>query len=97
MADPDGAVVVQGTIAVGGAAGARDDPGALVDEIERTRESLARTIDSLAERVSPANSARLLRARAQELTTRPEVRLAAAAVGFAMISFLVYRRFARRR
>ena len=97
MADPDGAVAVQGTVTAGGAVVARDDPDALVAEIERTRDNLARTIDSLAERVSPANNARLLRARAQELATRPEVRLAAAAVGFAMISFIVYRRFARRR
>ena len=33
------------------------DPDALVTEIERTRESLARTIDQLADRVSPANVA----------------------------------------
>ena len=34
------------------------DPDALVTEIERTRESLARTVDQLADRVSPANVAR---------------------------------------
>jgi len=34
------------------------DPDALVKEIERTRENLARTIDTLTQRVSPANVAR---------------------------------------
>ncbi|HLQ54529.1 MAG TPA: DUF3618 domain-containing protein [Streptosporangiaceae bacterium] len=97
MADPDGAVAVQGTVAVGGAVVARDDPDALVAEIERTRENLARTIDSLADRVSPANNARRLRARAQDLAARPEVRLTAAAVGLAVVSLVVYRMFARRR
>jgi hypothetical protein len=90
MADPDGAAVVQGAVAKRGAAAARSDPDALVAEIERTRENLARTIDSLADRVSPANNARRLRAR-------PEVRLAAAAVGFALVSLTAYRVFARRR
>ena len=33
------------------------DPDALVTEIERTRENLARTVDQLADRLSPANLA----------------------------------------
>jgi hypothetical protein len=33
-------------------------PNALVSEIERTRANLARTIDEIADRVSPANVAR---------------------------------------
>ena len=33
------------------------DPDDLVKDIERTRENLARTIDTLTERVSPANVA----------------------------------------
>jgi hypothetical protein len=33
-------------------------PNALVGEIERTRANLARTIDEIADRVSPANVAR---------------------------------------
>lgn len=93
MADRDGAVAVRGD----GAVTARDDPDELVAEIERTRESLARTIDSLADRVSPANTVRRLRVRVQEQAARPEVRLAAAAVGLAVLSFTVYRVFGRRK
>jgi hypothetical protein len=96
MADPDGAVV-QGAVAKRGAAAARSDPDALVAEIERTRENLARTIDSLADQVSPAKNARRLRSRLEEQAARPEVRLAAAAIGFALVSLTAYRVFARRR
>jgi hypothetical protein len=97
MADPDGAATVQGTVAKRGAAAPRSDPDALVAEIERTRENLARTIDSLADRVSPAKNARRLRSRLEEQAARPEVRLAVAAVGFALVSLTAYRMFARRR
>jgi Protein of unknown function (DUF3618) len=97
MADPDGAAVVQGAVAKRGAAAARSDPNALVAEIERTRENLARTIDTLADRVSPANGARQLRSRLDEQAARPDVRLAAAAVGFALVSLIAYRMFVRRR
>src|ERR1035438_5073651 len=58
MADGDGAVATR-------------DPDALVKEIERTRENLARTIDSLTERVSPANAARRVATRAREQAARP--------------------------
>jgi hypothetical protein len=60
------------------------DPDALVNEIERTRQDLARTIDALAERTSPANVARREVARLRELAGRPEVRLAGAAVAAAI-------------
>lgn len=56
------------------------DPDALVKEIERTREDLARTIDALTERASPASMARRAVARLREQADRPEVRLAGAAV-----------------
>jgi Protein of unknown function (DUF3618) len=93
MADPDGAVAVRGA----GAMAAPDDPDELVAQIERTRENLARTIDTLADRVSPANNVRRLRAQVEEQAARPEVRLAAAAAGFAVISLIVYRKFGRRK
>jgi hypothetical protein len=93
MADPDGAVVVRGA----GTVAAPDDPDELVAQIERTRENLARTIDSLAERVSPASNLRRLRTRVEEQAARPEVRLAAAAVGLAVVSLTIYRMFGRRR
>ncbi len=41
-------------------------PRALVSEIERTRADLARTIDEIAERVSPGNVARRTADRARE-------------------------------
>ena len=96
MADPDSAVEVHGTVAVRGAANGKD-PDAIVAQIERTRESLAQTIDTLAERVSPASNVRRLRERVLEEAARPEVRLAAAAVGLAVISVTILRIWGRRR
>ena len=95
MADPEGAVEVQGTVAVRGTA--TGDPDALVAQIERTRENLAQTIDTLAERVSPAGNIRRLRERALEQAGRPEVRLAAAAVGLAVVGVVILRFWGRRR
>jgi hypothetical protein len=59
---------------------AAGDPDALVTEIERTRENLARTVDQLADRVSPANVARRALDRAREDFQRPEARMAGGAV-----------------
>jgi hypothetical protein len=96
MAEPDGTVEVQGTVAVRGAV-ARKDPDAIVAEIERTRENLAQTIDELADKVSPANNVRRLRERLAEQAARPEVQLAAAAMGLAVLGFTIYRVWGRRR
>jgi Protein of unknown function (DUF3618) len=52
------------------------DPEALEREIERTRDELARTIDALADRMSPRNMASRGAARAKE-----EAEHVAAAVG----------------
>ncbi len=71
------------------------DPDALIKEIERTRENLARTIDALTERVSPANVARRTMARVREQASRPEVQLiggAAALVTVAAVAYTVWRR-----
>lgn len=95
MADPGSAVEVQGTVAMGGTV--TSDPDALVARIERTRENLAQTIDTLAERVSPAANVRRLRERALEQASRPEVRLAAGAVGLAVIGIAILRIWGRRR
>jgi hypothetical protein len=59
---------------------ANRDPDALVKEIERTRESLARTVDQLADRVSPANVAHRALDRAREQLERPEARMAGGAL-----------------
>ncbi|HEY2076375.1 MAG TPA: DUF3618 domain-containing protein [Streptosporangiaceae bacterium] len=92
MAEPGGAVEVTGAVAV-----AKGDPDVLLAQIERTREDLARTIDSLAERVSPAGNVRLLRARVAEQAARPEVQLGAAAVGVAVVGLAILRMWARHR
>jgi hypothetical protein len=72
------------------------DPDALVKEIERTRENLARTIDALTERVNPANAARRVAARAREQATRPEVQRVGAAAATVLVvgitAYLVRRR-----
>src|ERR1017187_9437989 len=66
-----------GLMADGEGAVATRDPDALVKGIERPGESLARTIDALTERVSPANAARRVATRARAQAARPEVRRAA--------------------
>ena len=69
------------------------DQDALVAQIERTREDLARTIDTLADRVSPANVARRIVSRVVDQVSRPEVQMiGAAVVAVATLGFLVWRR-----
>jgi hypothetical protein len=96
MAETDKAVEVHGTAAVTGTV-AKRQPDLIVGEIEQTRENLARTIDALAEKVSPANNIRRVRERVTEQVARPEVRLAAAAVGLAVLGVVVWKAFGRRR
>jgi len=71
------------------------DPDQLVKEIERTRENLARTIDTLTERVSPANVAKRAMSKVLDQASRPEVQLGAAAVTVVAVAFLVWRRWRR--
>jgi hypothetical protein len=68
------------------------DQDALVKEIERTRENLARTIDTLTERVSPANLAGRAMSRVRDQLSRPEVQIGAAAVTVVTLALLVWRR-----
>jgi hypothetical protein len=96
MAEPDGTVEVQGTVAVRGAV-AKQDPDLIVAEIERTRENLAQTIDTLADRVSPANNVRRLRDQLAEQASRPDVQLAVAAVALATLGYTIYRVWGRRK
>lgn len=96
MADPDGAVEIHGAVAVQGTV-TRQDPDQIVAEIERTRENLARTIDNLAGKVSPANNVRMLRERVTEQVSRPDVQLAVIAAGLAVVGFTIYRIWGRRR
>jgi Protein of unknown function (DUF3618) len=96
MTEPGGAVEVHGTVAVNGAV-AKNDPQALVNQIEQTREDLARTIDTLAERVSPAHNIQALRSKLAEQVAKPEVQLGAVAVGMAIVGLAVLRLWTRRR
>ena len=84
MADGDGAVATR-------------DPDALVTEIERTRENLARTIDALTERVSPRNAARRVAVQAREQAARPQVQRAAGGVLATMVALGVAAYLVRRR
>jgi Protein of unknown function (DUF3618) len=72
------------------------DPDALVKEIERTRESLARTVDELADRVGPANVAHRALDQVREQLQRPEARLAGGALAalavIGVTAYLVRRR-----
>jgi hypothetical protein len=96
MADPDRVVEVQGTVAVSGSV-AKQTPDMIVAEIERTRENLARTIDALTEKVSPANNVRRLKEQVAGQMARPEVILGAAAVGLAVVGYGISRIWGRRR
>ena len=81
MADTDAALEVR-------------DPDALVNEIERTRENLARTIDAIASRVSPANNARKAMDRVREQVSQIDMRYVAVggAVVVGTVALLIWRR-----
>ncbi len=96
MAEPGGAVELHGAVAVNGAVSRRDSE-ALLAQIEDTREDLARTIDTLAERVSPASNIRMLRERALAELSRPQVKAAAAAAGAAVVGLVILRIWLRSR
>lgn len=71
--------------------GAPDDlpPSALVDEIERTRADLARTIDEIADRVAPRNIARRTLDQARERVSQVDP-LIGGAVALAVVSVTCY-------
>jgi hypothetical protein len=71
------------------------DPDAVINEIERTREDLAHTIDALTERVSPGNVARQTMTEVREQLSRPQARLAGGAailITVAAVGFVLWRR-----
>jgi hypothetical protein len=86
---------VEGTVAKSDSA--RNSPEALVAQIEHTREDLARTIDALADRVSPASNMRMLKARVMDQLGKREVQMGAAAAGAVVIGLAVLSIWARRR
>ena len=69
-------------------------PGTLIGEIERTRASLAKTIDEIADRVSPSNVARRAGDRARERVSRidPLIGGAVALAAVSVTCYLVWRR-----
>ena len=77
MAEANGEVAVQA-------------PDQLVKQIERTRENLARTIDTLTERVSPANVAKRAMSKVLDQASRPEVQIGAAAVTVVGVALVVW-------
>ncbi|HEX9042319.1 MAG TPA: DUF3618 domain-containing protein [Trebonia sp.] len=69
-------------------------PSRLVGEIERTRADLARTIDEIADRVSPGNVARRTMDQAKERLSQVDP-LVGGAVALAVVSvvgFMVWRK-----
>ena len=70
---------------------ALQDPDTLVKEIERTRANLARTIDTLAERVSPANVTKRAMERVKEQASKPPVQIGAAALTVVTLALVVWR------
>ena len=66
------------------------DPDQLVAQIERTRENLARTIDTLTERVSPANVAKRAMSKVLDQASRPEVQIGVAAVTVVAVTLVVW-------
>ena len=67
------------------------DPDALVKEIQRTRENLARTIDTLAGRVSPANVAKRTMSQVRDQVSKPPVQIGAAALTVVTLALVVWR------
>jgi hypothetical protein len=69
-------------------------PTTLVDEIERTRANLARTIDEIADRVSPSNVAHRAADRARERISQidPLIGGAVALAAVSVTCYLVWRR-----
>jgi hypothetical protein len=72
-------------------------PGKLVDEIERTRADLAKTIDEIADRVSPANVVRRTTDRAKERLSQidPRVGGAVALAAVSVTCFVIWRKLRR--
>lgn len=72
-------------------------PDALVSQIENTRADLARTIDEIADRVSPAKLARRATDRARERISQidPLVGGAIALAAVSVTCFVVWRRLRR--
>ena len=70
---------------------ALQDPDTLVKEIERTRANLAQTIDTLAERVSPANVTKRAMSQVADQFSKPPVQIGAAVLTVVTLALVVWR------
>ena len=79
----------------GNSRAAISDPESLIREIERTRGELARTVDAIADRVSPSHAARRALGRVRDQAARVDPPIAAG-VAVALVigatAFMVWRR-----
>jgi hypothetical protein len=66
------------------------DPESLAREIERTRSELARTVDAIADRVSPSNAARRAVTRVRSQARRVDPPVAAAVAGALVLGTAAY-------
>jgi hypothetical protein len=73
------------------------DEGALVADIDRTRAELARTIDAIADRVSPKKNARRAVDQLRERVSQIDPVMAGAAAGAMVIGVAVLILWRRRR
>ena len=96
MAEPGSPAEVRGAATANGRV-RRRDADAIVAEIERTRQNLARTIDTLAARVSPASTVRRLREQAASQLARPQVQAGVAVAGLLLVGLVVLRIANRRK
>lgn len=82
---------------LGDSRAAGTDPESLAREIERTRGELARTVDAIADRVSPSHAARRAVTRAQEQAARIDPTVAAAVAAALAVGVTAYLFWRRRR
>ena len=96
---PGGTAAVNGRAqgASGNGKVANRDSDQIVADIERTRQNLARTIDSLADRVSPSTNIRRFKEQAAAQLNRPEIQMAILAAALAATGVTIYRIWGRRR
>ncbi len=67
------------------------DPDTIKQEIDRARDELAATVDSLAERANPRRLADDLKARAVEFVKKPVVMVTLAGIGTVVVVVVVRR------
>lgn len=67
------------------------DPEVIKQEIDRARDQLAATVDSLAERANPRRLADDIKAKAIEFVTKPAVMVSLAGVGTLIVVVVVHR------